>query len=500
MMPVIQKPFRPADVLKQVMIQGLALSPDGETLVYARRTIENGKYRSRLWWVPYRGGRAEQLTFADASDGQPRFSPDGSTLLFVSDRSEKPQIWTMPIDGGEARMIVEMPDGAGAAEWSPDGKRLLLLAGSGEQRFIVGKKDDPVARRIRDYVWRVDGAGVRDQNTSVWVAQASGRGTPVRMTRPAFDVTRAVWSPDCSRIAFLADPRPDLATFEVTQAWWVPSGGGAPKVAPKNTPKNTPRNGKERSFAALGGGVWGFAWGLGGLAVAGIDRPDPIGWERQLVYLAERSGLRPLDEGVGDRTVSTVTYGDLVDPSSAFGATLEWLDAQTIVALVSDRGRSRPYRFGVDGSATPLAGGDIVCTALVAGGGHVAVVANVDSDAGEVYAVEDEGLRRITTNGSRWFGPFRRVPERLEVRHRDGHTVEGWLLRARGTGRRLSSSRCTAARTPPTIRRHGWRCSRWPVPASTSCGRTHVVPRATARTSRERSMASGATPTRPICC
>jgi Tol biopolymer transport system component len=164
-MPMSTKPFRPGDVVRQVMIQGLAISPDGETLIYSRRTIEEGKYRSRLWRVPFRGGRSEQLTFADANDGEPRFSPDGSTLSFVSDRTEKPQVWIMPVGGGEPRMVAEMPDGVGAAEWSPDGKRLLFLSASGEQRFIVGEKDDPVARRIRDYVWREDGVGVRDQHT-----------------------------------------------------------------------------------------------------------------------------------------------------------------------------------------------------------------------------------------------------------------------------------------------------------------------------------------------
>ncbi len=423
-MAMSTKPFRPADALKQVMIQGLAISPDGETLVYSRRTIEKAKYRSRLWRVPFGGGRSEQLTFADANDGEPRFSPDGSTLSFVSDRTEKPQVWIMPVDGGEPRMIAEMPDGAGAAEWSPDGRRLLFLAGSGEQRFIVGEKDDPVARRIRDYVWREDGVGVRDQHVSVWVARASGSGVPIRVTRPTLNVSRAVWSPDASKIAFLADTRPNLATFEITQAWWVPAAGGAPR--------NAPRDVKERSLATLDGGVWGLAWGPGGLAVAGIDRPDPGGWERLVLHLLERGGLRALDDGAGDGTVSLVTYGDLVDPSSAFGSPIEWLTERAIVALVSSRGRTVPYRFDLDGSAAPLAAGDVVCTALKVAGGHAAVVANVDSDAGEVYAVEDGGLRRVTTNGSRWFGPFRRVPERLEVKHRDGHTVEGWLLRARG--------------------------------------------------------------------
>lgn len=415
-MAVSRQPFRPRDALKQVMLQGLTMSPDGESLVYARRTIESGKYRSRLWRVAYGGGRAEQLTFADANDGRPRFSPDGSRILFVSDRSEKPQIWSMPLGGGEPSTLVDMPDGAGAAEWSPDGKRVLLLAGSGEQRFVVGKPDDPVARRIREYVWRVDGAGVRDQNASVWVVAANGHGKPVRVTRPAFDVQQAFWSPDGSRIGFLADTRPDLATFEITQAWWVPRGGGA----------------KERPLASLPGGVWSAAWGRRGLAGAGIVRPDPMGWERHVLHLFGRGEPRALGGGLVEETVSSTTYGDLVDPTYSFGSVLVWLDDRTVVSTVGLHGRTHLYSFDVDGTVAPLTKGDVVCTAVVANAGRVAAVANFDANAGEVYAVEDGDLCRLTTNGSRWFGPFRKEPERLVVKHRDGHRLEGWLLKARG--------------------------------------------------------------------
>ena len=45
------KRFRARDLLRQVMIQDLTISPDGATVVYGRRTIEDGKYRKRLWAV-----------------------------------------------------------------------------------------------------------------------------------------------------------------------------------------------------------------------------------------------------------------------------------------------------------------------------------------------------------------------------------------------------------------------------------------------------------------
>src|SRR5260370_36344586 len=146
-----QRSFLAKDLLNEWVIKGRAASPDGASVVYARRTVEDNKYARRLWRVAFKGGRPEQLTSAKSNDTRPRFSPDGRTLLFISDRSGKPQVSLMPLHGGEPRPLTDLPNGAGAAEWSPDGKRVLLLAGSGPKRFLVCTADEPIARRIRDY-------------------------------------------------------------------------------------------------------------------------------------------------------------------------------------------------------------------------------------------------------------------------------------------------------------------------------------------------------------
>src|SRR4030088_2501968 len=129
-----RRPFRPKDLLNQVVIQGLAVAPDGESVVYVRRTIEDNKYVRRLWRVPFKGGRAEQLTTAKSNDTRPRFSPDGASLLFTSDRSGRPQVWVMPLNGGEPRQVKRQADGDGGAERSPFGNRGLFSAPSGEKR------------------------------------------------------------------------------------------------------------------------------------------------------------------------------------------------------------------------------------------------------------------------------------------------------------------------------------------------------------------------------
>src|SRR5437667_90457 len=124
--------FQPKDVLSQVIIAALAVAPDASSIVYVRRTVEDGKYARRLWRTTFGGAKPEQLTSAKASDNRPRFSPDGRSLVFISDRAGKPQAWVISLSGGEPRQVTDIPGGVTAAEWSPDGKKLLLLAASGE--------------------------------------------------------------------------------------------------------------------------------------------------------------------------------------------------------------------------------------------------------------------------------------------------------------------------------------------------------------------------------
>ena len=141
--------FTPKDVLRETFLTQLAVAPDGSSVVYGRRTIEDGAYKTRLWRVPMSGGRAEQITTGDG-DARPRFSPDGKTLVFMSSRSGKSQPWLLPLAGGEPHALAEFPGQAGAADWAPDGQSIAVLAQSGEERFRVGDQEQPtVAPRSR---------------------------------------------------------------------------------------------------------------------------------------------------------------------------------------------------------------------------------------------------------------------------------------------------------------------------------------------------------------
>ncbi|MFN2490636.1 MAG: prolyl oligopeptidase family serine peptidase [Actinomycetota bacterium] len=406
-----ERRFRPADVHEQVMIQELALSPDGSSVVYARRTIEDGKYRKRLWRVDTDGGRPEQLTFAPARDGAPRFSPDGTMLLFLSDRSGRAQPWVMPVGGGEARRVAELEGDVAGAEWSPDGRRLALLAPSGKDRYIVGRSEDPIARRITDLTWQLDDVGKRDQFKSVWVARLAG-GKPRRIVKSSFEAAAPLWSRDGKRICFLADRRPGAAIMEEPQLWAVPRRGGEPS-----------------ELAALKGAIEAASWSPGGRLVAvGVDRRATPEWANRGLFVVEDGKARRLAPE-RDLTVTISSYGDLVDPDAVFG--LAWSD-ETVIALVSEAGSTLPCAFSLDGGFERLLEREAICTAVAAAAGRVVVVANDGERPGEVYALEGGEMRPLTDHGGRWFEPFRRVPERHRISHPQGHDVDAWLVRARG--------------------------------------------------------------------
>src|SRR5258708_4106689 len=74
-----------------------SLSPDGALLAF--------DWNGDIWVVPSTGGTARQLTQQPGRDSQPKFSPDGRRIAFVSDRDGSQQVYVMPADGGPAKQV-----------------------------------------------------------------------------------------------------------------------------------------------------------------------------------------------------------------------------------------------------------------------------------------------------------------------------------------------------------------------------------------------------------
>jgi dipeptidyl aminopeptidase/acylaminoacyl peptidase len=387
----------------QAVIESFSLSTDGERLVFALRRVRGGRYVSHLWSVPWSGGRAHRLTSGAVRDVNPAISPDGRLAAFartaVGPEPGEAQIWILPLDGGEAWQLTKQRHGAGTPTWSPDGKRLLFLGAAGEDRFIVGRvrrKEAPVARRVTRTDFRDDESGLLGRRTHLWTVTARPGARPRRLTHGDFDVQEPTWAPDGSWIAFTADMGDDWNLMPRTALYRVPSGGGAFSL-----------------LAELPGDAWNAAISPNGQAVAflGTDVADPP------EYALTRAWLAPVEGGTPncltpelDRSVGNGGWADLVmaddDPGPA------WLDPETLMVIVGDRGRNVPYRLSLDGGVAPLvAPGRIVGCAIATAAGRVALSAGVDRHAAELYALEggrrrSARMRRLTMNGSGWQDRF----------------------------------------------------------------------------------------------
>ena len=99
----------------------LDVSPDGKTIVF--------DLLGDLYTLPIQGGQARAITSGMAFDAQPRFSPDGKQIVFLSDRSGAENVWVADANGGSLKQVT---DGADknylSPEWSPEGRHIVVSA------------------------------------------------------------------------------------------------------------------------------------------------------------------------------------------------------------------------------------------------------------------------------------------------------------------------------------------------------------------------------------
>ena len=109
---------------------GPTWSPDGSQVLF----VSNRSGNDDIWSVATDSGAAPvQLTDDGGADSVPVYSPDGARIAFVSDRSGEPEIWTMAPDGSDPVNLTNHPqhwDGQWSVSWSPDGSRIAYASAS----------------------------------------------------------------------------------------------------------------------------------------------------------------------------------------------------------------------------------------------------------------------------------------------------------------------------------------------------------------------------------
>ena len=158
------KIIEPTDIVDLREVSDSQISPDGKSIVYSvlRRLSGAEHDDTSIWLVPADGSKAERpLVFGAGASGNVRWSPDGKSIAFLSSRAN-------PLKSGSSVPLEFKAEGASADA----------------------------------------SAGKDDSSRQLWLLSLDG-GEAQPLTRIEGDITDFRWSPDGSRIAFLAaDPLP----------------------------------------------------------------------------------------------------------------------------------------------------------------------------------------------------------------------------------------------------------------------------------------------------
>jgi dipeptidyl aminopeptidase/acylaminoacyl peptidase len=202
------------------------ISPDGQLIVYVRNSFDalTDRQYSTLWSVRADGSDHRPLTSGSRHDGSPRWSPDGSKLLYVSkgDESEEvdsgAEIFCRWMDSGQTAQLTRLPKSPSGLTWSRDGKQIAFtmqvpfdrpkLANLASKPEKAKWAKPPIL--IERVKYRFDGKGyLEDAYQHVFVVSADG-GTPRQISRGNFDFAGPLsWTADNASIVCASNMVPN---------------------------------------------------------------------------------------------------------------------------------------------------------------------------------------------------------------------------------------------------------------------------------------------------
>nr|WP_313416715.1 S9 family peptidase [Brevundimonas diminuta] len=413
--------FTAQDLFGMEVASDAQISPDGGQIAYVRQTadIMTDRMRPTIWLIDVKTGRHSPLIASAGSHRQPRWSPDGTRLSYISNaEGGAPQLFVRWMASGESVRVTNLPNTPSSVSWSPNGEQLAYsVLVPGEKPKIgsplakpEGAQWAPPLEIIDSVSYRSDGQGyLKPGFRHVFVVGSQGGGAR-QLTHGDFHHGGGLsWSADSRTLYLSANRRPDwqreAADSEVF-ALDVQTGGLTAltsRAGPDNAPVASP-DGRR-------------------IAYLGYD-DKRMGYHNTRLYVmdADGSNSRALTESL-DRSVQSPVWSR---------------DGRSVYVAYDDQGRTKVARVSLDGAVTtliedltgddfgrPYTGGGFT----VADDGAIAYTCGTPARPADVHVLKggrSTQLTRLNADflSARRLGEVRRI--QVASSH-DQRAIESWL-------------------------------------------------------------------------
>ncbi len=338
-----QQKLTPADIFQLEYAADPQIAPDGQSIVYVRQwqdPMTDRRY-SNLWLVKADGSDHRPLTTGKFVESQPRWSPDGKRIAYLSNKDGAPQVYVRWLDGGLTQPVTNTMSPPTTPTWSPDGNWIAFLSLVRKPALVIGQ---PLAapqgatwaappKYTDKLVFRFDGVGeVPTGFVHVFVVPAEG-GTARQLTSGDFNHGGTpygggsiAWAPDGAEVIIPArrGENPEWNSRESELFAVAVKDGALRRLTDRFGPDQSPTVSPDGKLIAY---------------IGYDDRKQ--GYQNTLLYLMNR-------DGSGKRVLSTRIDNSVGSPV--------WVaDGKGVYVQVDDRGNTKVNLIALDGTVRVVA-------------------------------------------------------------------------------------------------------------------------------------------------